>query len=211
MKFSTLLRLLALAFGIVTWTSAPAAETREEFAQRIITRMRFSEPEKTERIIAATVSYLDSLERILEERAKALQTLETAPGQNGKPDSDEVVKAYAHAKSQYLPLRSAYVKKLESDLVPYLVERAKDGLTHDALPNLYAMYLEMVPQLKPAEKAHILGLLVEARENAMTATDSKGQHQWFAKYRGIINNYIAAQGYDFKALSRAWDAAHPES
>jgi len=30
------------------------------------------------------------------------------------------------------------------------------------------------------------------------------RRQWFAKYIGRTNNYIAKQGHDFKRLAREW-------
>ena len=56
------------------------------------------------------------------------------------------------------------------------------------------------------ERAHVVGLLTEMRENAMLELDAGPQEQWVHKYRGIINNYIARQGHDFSSLSKAYDA-----
>ena len=193
----------------VEGNGAGEAEAYRVLAKKIFHGMRLSETEKSARLVEKTVEYLVALEEILAERQRTLDALEAAAGE-GDPDVEQVVAAYAKAKSAYLPLRRVYVDALEKDLVPYHVERVKDGLTHDALPNLHAMYLEMVPDLTPGEKAHILALLVEARENAMVAISPRGQKQWLDKYRGIINNYIAAQGHDFRTLSKAWDEANPE-
>jgi hypothetical protein len=196
---------------LICCTPVPAAEaatnTHAAFAERIVKRLRFSDNEKTVRVIAATTEYLQALEIILNERKTTLDRLAAEAGGDDKADKALITAAYEKAKVQYLPLRDAYVKKLEADLTPRLVERVKDGLTHDTLHPLEAMYYEMVPGLKPEEKAHVVGLLVEARENAMLAISQDGQEQWFDKYRGIINNYIAAQGHDFTSLSKAWDRA----
>jgi hypothetical protein len=72
------------------------------------------------------------------------------------------------------------------------------------------IYDEMVPGLTYPQRAHIIGLLTEMRENAMLELGTKPQEQWVHKYRGIINNYIARQGYDFATLSKAYDAKHAE-
>ena len=195
-----------------TTTTSPdltPQQTHEALATRIVHRMRLADADKTARLTQATTGYLNALHPILEERQTVLDRLEKEAGPQGKPDHTQVVAAYEKAKAAYLPLRDAFVKKLEADLHPYLVDRVKDGLTHDAFPKLHAMYLEMIPQLTPEEKAHITGLLVEARENAILAINHRGQKQWFDKYRGIINNFISAQGHDFPALSKAWDRANP--
>jgi hypothetical protein len=203
--------LLFATFTAVTAFAQPAAsppKSHQEFATHILQRMRLSETDKSARLIAATTEYLTALEIILAERQSTLDQLAVAAGPQGKPDEAKVTAAWNKAKAAFLPLRNAYVDQLESELHPYLVDRVKDGLTADAVPNLYAMYLEMVPKLTPSEKAHIYGLLVEGRENAITAIGHKAQTQWIHKYRGIINNFIAAQGHDFTTLSKAWDKAN---
>jgi hypothetical protein len=40
--------------------------------------------------------------------------------------------------------------------------------------------------------------LVEAREIAMDCGSSEEKHYWFGKYKGKINNYLSAEGYDLK-------------
>jgi sugar lactone lactonase YvrE len=199
---------LLLINDVTGWAAEAAMPSHPDFADRIIKRLRFSDDEKTGRVIAATTEYLNALDTILKERTVTLDRLAAETGTGAKPDQAQVAAAYEKARIKYWPLRDAYVRKLEADLTPRLVERVKDGLTHDTLHRLEAMYYEMIPDLKPEEKAHIQGLLVEARENAMLAISAKGQKQWFDKYRGIINNYIASQGHDFTGLSKAWDSAH---
>ncbi|HLT87401.1 MAG TPA: DUF3826 domain-containing protein [Sphingobacterium sp.] len=181
-----------------------------KLATKIIGEMRLSDTDKSAKLIAATVTYLDTLEKILKARAATLQQLDRAYTAESAEKTALIVDAYEVARDAFLPLKRKYVAQLTDGLTPYQVDRVKDGLTHDAFPNFEAMYFEMVPTLKPAERAHILCLLVEGRENAMTATDDEGQKQWWDKYRGIINNFIASQGYDFGKLSKAWDQANPD-
>lgn len=210
---SPLLRLplfLAAALSLSAQSPSAPARSHQEFATSILQRMRLNETDKTERLITATTDYLAALEVILNERQAVLDRLAAVAGPQGKPDEAQVTAIWAKTKAAYIPLRNAYVDQLEAELHPYLVDRIKDGLTDDALPRIHAMYLEMVPKLTPAEKAHVLGLLVEARENAICAIGAKAQRQWFDKYRGIANNFIAAQGHDFPALSRAWNEVHGE-
>jgi hypothetical protein len=203
--------LLVLSLSVIAHGQPPAPpppKSHHEFAAGILQRMRLSETDKTERLVQATADYLTALEKILAERQTTLDQLAKDAGPQGKADEAKVAAAWTKAKAAFIPLRNAYVDKLEAELHPYLVDRVKDGLTEDAVPRLYAMYLEMIPMLTPAEKAHIYGLLVEGRENAITAIGHKAQTQWIHKYRGIINNFIAAQGHDFTTLSRAWDKAN---
>lgn len=182
--------------------------SHKEFASVFLKKMRLSEADKTERLIEATAYYLDKLEIILAERADTLNQIENNYKLESEKKDSLIVKAYDVARDKYLPLKKDFVTKLDDDLSSFQVDRVKDGLTHDRFHTLHAMYLEMVPMLQPTEKAHILTLLVEGRENAMLAISEEGQSQWWDKYRGIINNYIAAQGYDFGSLSKKWDEEH---
>jgi Protein of unknown function (DUF3826) len=192
-------------------TPLPTPSTHAEFSEKIIKRLRFSDPNETTRVIAATTEYLDALAIILRERQIVLDRLTAeAGGDDEKADRPKVEEAWSISKMKYIPLREAYIRKLDAELTPRLVERVKDGLTHDTYHRLEAMYGEMIPDMTPEERAHVVGLLVEGRENAMLAIDAEGQKQWFDKYRGIINNYLHRQGHDFPRLSKAWDAAHPE-
>jgi hypothetical protein len=48
--------------------------------------------------------------------------------------------------------------------------------------------------------------LVEAREVALTAGSAEEKHRVFGKYKGRINNFLSAAGYDLKAAERAmWE------
>ena len=47
--------------------------------------------------------------------------------------------------------------------------------------------------------------LVEAREYEIDAESSDKKHWWFGKYKGRINNYLSAQGYDINAERKEWE------
>jgi len=42
------------------------------------------------------------------------------------------------------------------------------------------------------------------REIAIDAETSEKKHWWFGKYKGRINNYLSAEGFDMKKESEAW-------
>jgi len=46
--------------------------------------------------------------------------------------------------------------------------------------------------------------LKEARELAIDAESSKKKHEVFGKYKGRINNYLSARGYDLVKEREAW-------
>lgn len=84
------------------------------------------------------------------------------------------------------------------------VEGVKDGMTYRVLPITYAAYLDMLPGLTDAQRSRIMDWLREARELAMDEGSSNAKHAVFGKYKGRINNYLSAQGYDLKKETEAW-------
>ena len=76
-------------------------------------------------------------------------------------------------------------------------------MTYGVLPLTYRVYQEMLPDLTAEQKAKILGWLTEAREQAMDAGTAKAKHGWFTRYKGKINNYLSAAGYDMKKAEKA--------
>jgi hypothetical protein len=55
-------------------------------------------------------------------------------------------------------------------------------------------YLTEYPDLNEAQKAEVLRLLKEAREEAMDAGSSDEKSAIFNRYKGRINNYLSQQG-----------------
>ena len=96
-----------------------------------------------------------------------------------------------------------------ADLANYVndaqIEAIKDGMTYGVVPKTYTAHLEMIPKLKENEKLQILNWLKEAREFAIDASDSKSKHAWFGKYKGRINNWLTARGYDLKSERDGWN------
>jgi hypothetical protein len=62
----------------------------------------------------------------------------------------------------------------------------------------------MIPALTPEQKGKICDWLKEARELAMDEGSSEDKHRVFGKFKGRINNYLSAEGYDMKKEEKAW-------
>jgi hypothetical protein len=71
-------------------------------------------------------------------------------------------------------------------------------MTYGVVKITYERYLNLLPDLTDEQKRYIYRNLVEAREFAMDAGSSKEKHAWFNKYKGRINNYLSAEGYNLK-------------
>jgi hypothetical protein len=67
-----------------------------------------------------------------------------------------------------------------------------------------AAYLDMILSLTDVQKQTIYNWLKEAREKAMDEGSSDDKHKVFGKYKGRINNYLSAEGYDMKAEEKTW-------
>lgn len=94
--------------------------------------------------------------------------------------------------------------QLQGELTPDQMEGVKNGLTYNVLNVTYKATLEMIPSLKEDEKRQIRLWLLEAREHAIDAASSDAKHAWFGKYKGRINNYLAARGYDLTKERAGW-------
>lgn len=96
-----------------------------------------------------------------------------------------------------------------ADLSLYLndaqIETVKDVMTYYVVRVTYTAQCDMIPTLKPEEKAQILAWLKEAREYAIDAESSKKKHETFGKYKGRINNYLSKRGYNLQQEREAWE------
>jgi hypothetical protein len=62
----------------------------------------------------------------------------------------------------------------------------------------------MLPRLTQEQKDKMYAWLVEARELAMDEGSSDAKHAVFGKYKGRINNYLSAAGFDMKKEGEDW-------
>lgn len=98
----------------------------------------------------------------------------------------------------------SFIAQLQGELNADQVEAVKNGMTYNVLNVTYKAQLEMIPTLKDNEKRQIRTWLLEAREHAMDAASSDKKHAWFGKYKGRINNYLSARGYDLTKERADW-------
>jgi hypothetical protein len=123
-----------------------------------------------------------------------------------KEQADEAVKKQEEKKmSQLAQLHAQFIAHLKEQLTEEQLEKIKDGITYRVLPITWAAYQDMLPNLTADQKKQIYAWLTEARELAMDAASSEKKHQVFGKYKGKINNYLSAAGYDMKKESQDWE------
>ena len=112
--------------------------------------------------------------------------------------------AQAVADSKLYRSHFAFPAALSIYLTDEQVEAVKDGMTYGVVGVTYTAYCDMIPRLTDEEKAQIMAWLTEARELAMDASNSDNKHKVFGKYKGRINNYLVARGYDISAERAGW-------
>lgn len=98
----------------------------------------------------------------------------------------------------------AFPAALSMYLTDAQVDAVKDGMTYGVVNVTYTAYCDMIPTLTDEEKDQIMVWLKEARELAMDASNSENKHKVFGKYKGRINNYLVARGYDISAERAGW-------
>lgn len=101
-------------------------------------------------------------------------------------------------------LHPKYIRNLNRHLTTEQVEQVKNGMTYNVLPITYKAYQEQILTLTDPQKKQILTWLTEAREHAIDAESSDKKHAWFGKYKGRINNYLSAAGYNLKKEGEEW-------
>jgi len=106
------------------------------------------------------------------------------------------------AAARVREIHYAFLAALSTDLSAEQVEQVKDGMTYGVAPLTFRVYQEMLPTLSEEQKRQLLAWLREAREHAMDAGSSEEKHACFGKYKGRINNYLAAAGIDMKKAER---------
>jgi Protein of unknown function (DUF3826) len=119
-----------------------------------------------------------------------------------KSDTNVIAQIHASLKQ----LHNEFIAKLSENLTPAQIEIVKDRMTHGVVLVTYNAYLEIVPNLTNSDKAKILELLKDGREEAMDAGTSKEKAAIIKKYKGKINNYLDAHGHNVAKAYKDWGA-----
>lgn len=157
--------------------------------------------EKTTHIIRDQYSNLNDIYAARDAKYKAIKEA----NKDNKVLQDTLIAQEQRAvESALTKLHQKYLKNLASQLNAAQIEKVKDGMTYGVLPLTYRAYQEQLLNLTADQKNQILIWLTEARERAMDAESSDKKHAMFGKYKGRINNYLSAQGYDLKKEGIEW-------
>lgn len=214
-----MLALLPLVLVCMNGTTAAAQQTQPvdtayvavvtERASKMVTPLQLSN-EKKERVIREVANQYIALNKI-HDASKAVLTGFKADATLSKEAMAAAVKKEEERKMTLLKQQhDQFIAQLQKDLSAGEIEKIKDGLTYSVLPKTYAAFLDMIPTLTEKQKKQIYDWLYEAREYAMDAESSEKKHGWFGKYKGKINNYLSAEGYNLQKEREGWEQRQKE-
>ncbi|HLZ54459.1 MAG TPA: DUF3826 domain-containing protein [Verrucomicrobiae bacterium] len=112
--------------------------------------------------------------------------------------------ATAQIRTSLKSVHDRFLSELSRNLTPQQVDTVKDKMTYDKVEVTCKAYGQIVPNLTDADKAKILELLKQAREEAMDCGSAEEKSAVFKKYKGKINNYLNAQGHDVRKAYQEW-------
>jgi hypothetical protein len=104
------------------------------------------------------------------------------------------------------PLHEQFLAKLATELTPDQIDKVKDKMTYNRLQSNYDSYCSVVPGLTDADKAKIMEMLKEAREEAMDGGSSTEKAEIFQKHKERINAYLGTRGHDVAKAYAEWRA-----
>jgi hypothetical protein len=108
--------------------------------------------------------------------------------------------------SESQALHDQFLSKLAAELTPEQVEIVKDKMTYNKVQVTYDAYCSIVPGLTDADKAEIMTVLKQAREEAIDGGNAGEKSAIFQKYKDQINSYLNAHGHDVAKAYKDWEA-----
>ncbi len=172
-------------------------------AAKIVQTLSITDSVKYNNVVSIIAEQYSALNTIQEENTTAIAGIK-------KMEADKNSQAVALKNQEEKKLatltqqHAVFIAHLKEHLTDNQVELVKDGMTYRVFPITYAAYQDMIPALTAAQKEKIYAWLKEARELAMDAESSDKKHAVFGKYKGRINNFLSAEGYDVKKEGEAW-------
>lgn len=197
----------AKAFCQVSASNTDKNEYIKVITQRsakIVDLLNISDSLKYKRVLNIVAEQYRSLNDIDNTRAAQGKQIKEQAGEDKAIAAAKIAGLDSISSRQIKAQHQAYLLKLSKELNADEVEKVKDGMTYRIYPITYTAYLDELPNLTAPQKEKIKGWLLEARELAMDAGSSEKKHAWFGKYKGRINNYLSAQGYDMKKEGEEW-------
>lgn len=180
-------------------------KTITERAAKIVDNLGIKDAKKAEKITFIIRDQYSNLNDIYAARDIQLKDIKEKNKDNKAERDSALAKENRVVETSLSKLHKKYLGKLSAQLTNEQIEGVKNGMTYGVLPLTYKAYQEEILTLTEDQKKQILAWLTEAREHAMDAESSDKKHAWFGKYKGRINNYLSAAGYDLKKEGQEWE------
>lgn len=212
MKLSILVLLLSCSSLTITFAQDKAAEEKlayikviTERSDKIVAKIGLTNEKKIEKVRNIIRDQYSNLNDIYANRDLKIKDLKEKNASNKVERDSALAKANRSVEADLAKLHKKYISKLTAQLTNEQVDLVKNGMTYNILPITYKAYQEEILTLTEDQKKQIMVWLIEAREHAIDAESSDKKHAWFGKYKGRINNYLSAQGYDLKKEGIEWE------
>lgn len=174
-------------------------------ADKIAAVLNINDSARQQKVSNIIRDQYSDLNDIYAERDEKLKAIKAANAVDKAGLEAAKTKQAAKTDAKLAKLHKKYISRLSSQLTAEQVDQVKNGMTYSVLPITYKAYQEQILTLNDEQKKQILTWLTEAREHAMDAESSDKKHAWFGKYKGRINNYLSAAGYDLKKEGQDWE------
>jgi hypothetical protein len=178
-------------------------------AQKIVATLEISDANKASRVQSIVAGHYRQLNTLHSHRDSQVMAAK-AKGESRETTDAAIKEVEDEISLKIKKVHNGFISSLSSELTDEQIVKVKDGLTYNVVNITYAGYLDMLPNLTAGQKKQIRAWLEEAREYAMDAESSDKKHAWFGKYKGRINNYLSAAGYDLKKEGEAWQQRRKE-
>ncbi|WP_025143624.1 DUF3826 domain-containing protein [Pedobacter jeongneungensis] len=212
MKLSLLAFMLTFSSMTAIFAQTNAAADKETYtkmitdrAAKIVTNLGLTDARKTEKVTVIVRDQYSNLNDIYAARDASVKEIKEKNKDNKIERDSALAKNSRTIDASLAKLHKKYISKLSAQLTNEQVELVKNGMTYNVLPITYKAYQEEILTLTEDQKKQIMIWLTEAREHAMDAESSDKKHAWFGKYKGRINNYLSAAGYDLKKEGIEWE------
>lgn len=200
--------LLQLLSGI-TVNAQPAPDEAynkviTERSIKIVNTLGIKDSVVYNKVVAVLVNQYRALNTIQETNSKQVAGIKQDTAAGKEIIASRLKEQEEKRYNQTLQLHQQFIVGLQALISAEQLEQVKDGLTYSVFPKTYNAYLDMIPSLTAEQKLKIYDWLKEARELAMDGENSDKKHAVFGKYKGKINNYLSAQGYNVKKEGEEW-------
>jgi hypothetical protein len=180
------------------------SKTLEKRASEILEELQIKDPAIAGRVREVIIRQYRGLRDLHEARDAKIKGIQGAPDIAKDRKAGRIEAERASTEAAASSLNGRFLAALAKDLSPGQVETVQDRMTYHKLQVTYNGYLEMLPRLTAEQKRVVFEMLKEARDKAAYAGSAEEKTAIFGKYKGRVNNYLSAQGYDLKLASKEW-------